>query len=61
MRPDSELYIVPVQGGTARRMALQHRVDELVHSFSPNGGGWCFPKSRSPYTQMYLTHIDERQ
>ena len=30
------------------------------HSFSPNGRWLVFSsKSRSPYTQMYLTHIDE--
>src|SRR5215469_973969 len=29
------------------------------HSFSPNGRWLVFSsKSRSPYTQMYLTHID---
>jgi tetratricopeptide (TPR) repeat protein len=30
------------------------------HSFSPNGRWLVFsPKVRSPYTQMYLTHLDE--
>ncbi|MBN1577438.1 MAG: PD40 domain-containing protein [Chitinispirillaceae bacterium] len=30
------------------------------HSFSPNGRRLVFSsKSRSPYTQMFLTHIDE--
>ena len=30
------------------------------HTFSPNGRWMAFSsKSRSPYTQMYLTHIDE--
>jgi len=30
------------------------------HSFSPNGRWLVFSsKSRSPYTQMFLTHIDE--
>jgi len=29
------------------------------HSFSPNGRWLVFSsKSRSPYTQMFLTHID---
>ena len=29
------------------------------HSFSPNGHWMVFSsKARSPYTQMYLTHID---
>ena len=31
------------------------------HSFSPNGRWMVFSsKSRSPYTQMFLTHVDEQ-
>ena len=61
MRPDSELYIVPVQGGTARRMRCNTALMNSWHSFSPNGRWLVFSsKSRSPYTQMYLTHIDEQ-
>jgi tetratricopeptide (TPR) repeat protein len=61
MRPDSELYIVPAQGGTARRMRCNTALMNSWHSFSPNGRWLVFSsKSRSPYTQMYLTHIDEQ-
>lgn len=60
MRPDSELWIVPVEGGTARRMAANTARMNSWHSFSPNGRWLVFSsKSRSPYTQMFLTHIDE--
>ncbi len=60
MRPDSELYIVPSAGGTARRMRCNTRLMNSWHSFSPNGRWMVFSsKSRSPYTQMFLTHIDE--
>ena len=60
MRPDSELYIVPVTGGVARRMRSNTSLMNSWHSFSPNGRWLVFSsKSRSPYTQMYLTHIDE--
>ena len=60
MRPDSELYIVPVAGGTARRMRANTSLMNSWHSFSPNGRWLVFSsKSRSPYTQMFLTHIDE--
>ncbi len=60
MRPDSELYIVPAQGGTARRMRCNTPLMNSWHSFSPNGRWLVFSsKSRSPYTQMFLTHIDE--
>jgi tetratricopeptide (TPR) repeat protein len=60
MRPDSALYIVPFGGGTARRMRCNTSLMNSWHSFSPNGRWLVFSsKSRSPYTQMYLTHIDE--
>jgi len=59
MRPDSELYIVPTTGGIARRMRCNTSLMNSWHSFSPNGRWLVFSsKSRSPYTQMYLTHID---
>jgi tetratricopeptide (TPR) repeat protein len=60
MRPDSQLYIVPAAGGQARRMRCNTPLMNSWHSFSPNGRWLVFAsKSRSPYTQMYLTHIDE--
>jgi len=61
MRPDSQLYIVPAQGGEARRMRCNTLLMNSWHSFSPNGRWLVFSsKARSPYTQMYLTHIDEQ-
>ncbi len=61
MRPDSQLYIVPAQGGPARRMRCNTPLMNSWHSFSPNGRWLVFSsKARSPYTQMYLTHIDEQ-
>jgi tetratricopeptide (TPR) repeat protein len=59
MRPDSQLYIVPAAGGQAQRMRCNTRRMNSWHSFSPNGRWLVFSsKSRSPYTQMYLTHVD---
>jgi tetratricopeptide (TPR) repeat protein len=59
MRPDSQLYIVPAAGGQARRMRCNTPLMNSWHSFSPNGRWLVFSsKARSPYTQMYLTHID---
>jgi Flp pilus assembly protein TadD len=61
MRPDGQLYIVPVEGGVARRMRCNTPLMNSWHSFSPNGRWLVFSsKSRSPYTQMFLTHIDEQ-
>ena len=60
MRPDSQLYIVPIEGGVARRLRCNTQLMNSWHSFSPNGHWLVFSsKSRTPYTQMFLTHIDE--
>jgi tetratricopeptide (TPR) repeat protein len=60
MRPDGELYIVPAGGGEARRLRYNTSRMNSWHSFSPNGRWLVFSsKSRSPYTQMFLTHLDE--
>ncbi len=59
MRPDSRLWIVPATGGTPRLMHCNTPLMNSWHSFSPNGHWLVFSsKSRSPYTQMFLTHID---
>ncbi len=60
MRPDSKLFIVPFEGGKARPLNSNMSPMNSWHSFSPNGRWLVFSsKARSPYTQMYLTHIDE--
>ena len=60
MRPDGQLYIVPVEGGTARKMRANMYPMNSWHSWSPNGRWLVFSsKSRGPYTRMYLTHVDE--
>jgi tetratricopeptide (TPR) repeat protein len=59
MRPDSQLYIVPFEGGQPRRLRANTPLMNSWHSFSPNGRWLVFSsKARSPYTQMYLTHFD---
>jgi len=60
MRPDSQLWIVPTAGGQAREMQCNTSLMNSWHSFSPNGRWMVFSsKSNTPYTQMFLTHIDE--
>jgi tetratricopeptide (TPR) repeat protein len=60
LRPDSELWIVPARGGTARRMRANTPRMNSWHSFSPNGRWLVFSsKANTPYTQMFLTHLDE--
>ena len=60
MRPDSRLWIVPTAGRQAREMRCNTSLMNSWHSFSPNGRWMVFSsKSNTPYTQMFLTHIDE--
>lgn len=61
MRPDGLLHIVPAKGGQARKMRCNTPLMNSWHSFSPSGRWMVFAsKSRSPYTQMYLTHLDKK-
>jgi len=60
LQPDSELYIIPAEGGKARRLQCNTSRMNSWHSFSPNGRWLVFSsKANSAYTQLYLTHIDE--
>ncbi len=61
LQPDSELYIIPAEGGAARRLACNTSRMNSWHSWSPNGRWLVFSsKSLSLYTQLFLTHIDEQ-
>jgi len=60
LQPDSELYIIPAEGGVARR--LRHNTARMNswHSWSSNSRWLVFSsKVNGPYTQLFLTHIDE--
>ena len=60
LQPDSELYIVPAEGGEARRLRCNTSRMNSWHSWSPNGKWLVFSsKAWSDYTQLCLTHIDE--
>ena len=60
LQPDSELYIIPIAGGTARRLRCNTGRMNSWHSWSPNGKWLVFSsKANSAYTQLFLTHIDE--
>ena len=61
LQPDSELYIIPAQGGRARRLRCNTSRMNSWHSWSPNGKWLVFSsKAYSDYTQLFLTHIDEQ-
>jgi tetratricopeptide (TPR) repeat protein len=60
LQPDSELYIIPAQGGQPRRLACNTNRMNSWHSWSPNSKWLVFSsKTNSDYTQLFLTHIDE--
>lgn len=61
LQPDSELFIIPAEGGHARRLRANTGRMNSWHSWSPNGRWLVFSsKARSAYTQLWLTHIDEQ-
>ncbi len=60
LQPDSRLYIMPAKGGTPRLMKCNMDQMNSWHSWSPNSKWIIFSsKNRGPYTQLYMTHIDE--
>jgi lipoprotein NlpI len=60
LMPSSRLYIMPAEGGEPRLMNCNRESMNSWHSWSPNGKWLVFSsKLFSPYTQLFLTHIDE--
>ena len=60
LRPDSQLYIVPAEGGAARRMNCNTERMNSWHTWSPNSRWLAFSsKQNRPFTQLFLTHVDE--
>ena len=60
LQPDSDLYIIPAEGGEARRLRCNTPRMNSWHSWSPNGKWLVFSsKAYSDYTQLFLTHIDD--
>lgn len=61
LQPDSELYIIPAEGGQARRLRCNTNRMNSWHSWSPNGKWLVFSsKANTAYTQLFLTHIDKQ-
>ena len=60
LQPDSELFIIPAEGGEARRLECNTSRMNSWHSWSPNSRWLVFSsKAYTPYTQLFLTHIDD--
>jgi len=61
LQPDSELFIIPAEGGEARRLACNLGRMNSWHSWSPDGKWLVFSsKTHSLYTQLYLTRISDQ-
>ena len=59
LQPDSALYLVPSEGGRARRMRCNTGRMNSWHSWSPNSRWLVFAsKAMGPYTELLLTHVD---
>jgi Flp pilus assembly protein TadD len=60
LQPDSKLYILPAAGGEARPLRSNTARMNSWHSWSSNSRWLIFSsKANSPYTQLFVTHIDE--
>ena len=60
IQPSSKLYIIPAEGGTARRMHCNTNIMNSWHSWSPNSRWLVFSsKINTPYTELFITHIDK--
>jgi len=61
LRPDSRLYILPIEGGKAKKLECNFQDMNSWHAWSPNGKWLVYvSKALDIYTDMYLTHIDEK-
>ncbi|MCF7708049.1 MAG: tetratricopeptide repeat protein [Verrucomicrobia bacterium] len=61
LQSDSELYVIPADGGEARRLRCNTMRMNSWHSFSPNGKWLVFSsKAYSDYTQLCMTYFDEQ-
>jgi tetratricopeptide (TPR) repeat protein len=59
LQPDSRLYIIPSCGGTPRLMKCNTSRMNSWHSWSSNSRWLVFEsKENTPYTQLYITHVD---
>jgi len=60
LRPDGRLWIMALPDGAPRLMTCNTSLMNSWHSFSPNGRWLVFSsKVNTPYTQLFLTHIDD--
>jgi hypothetical protein len=60
LQPSSRLFIVPSVGGKAREMNCNTDFYNSYHNWSSNSRWLIFTsKINTPYTELFLTHVDE--
>lgn len=60
IQPESRLVIIPAEGGIPREMTCNLNIMNSWHSWSANSRWLVFSsKEHSPFTGLFLTHIDE--
>ncbi|MFH1964642.1 MAG: tetratricopeptide repeat protein, partial [Acidobacteriota bacterium] len=60
LQPDSQLFIIPAEGGEARKLSCNTGRMNSWHTWSPNSRWLVFSsKAFSDYTQLMIAHIDE--
>lgn len=61
LQPDSRLHIIPLKGGKSQMLKCNFRSMNSWHAWSPNSKWMVFvSKVYGPYTDMFLTHIDDK-
>jgi len=61
LQPDSRLHIIPLEGGKSRLLKANFKSMNSWHAWSPNSKWMVFvSKIYGPYTDLFLTHIDEK-
>ena len=61
LQPDSRLHIIPLEGGKSRMLKANFKSMNSWHAWSPNSKWIVFvSKVYGPYTDLFLTHIDEK-
>src|SRR5208283_698904 len=61
LQPDSDLFIIPAEGGEARRLGCNLGRMNSWHTWSPDGRWLVFSsKEHSDYTQLYLSRISSQ-
>ena len=54
----TDLYAVPVEGGTRRRLTVSQRVENVSPTFSPDGRRVAFSSNRTGRPEIWMASVD---